>query len=77
MLTEEGSRVIENGIIITIVGGVITVASYLFGIIRAFYYPHTYNKKLKAALWLESAITGILKLIAANSMTMFHSKILH
>jgi len=54
VLTEEGSRVIENGIIITTVGGVITVASYLFGIIRAFYYPHTYNKKLKAALWLES-----------------------
>ena len=35
------------------IGGFTAATFYLFGIIRAFCYPHSYNKKLKAAIWPE------------------------
>ena len=54
MFTDEGLRTIENGMIMMTAGGITAAAFHLFGIIRAFYYPHAYNNKLKTALWTET-----------------------
>jgi len=54
ILSGDLPRMIEYGEILMKTGGIIAGAFYLIGIIRGFYYPHAYNKKLKTALWLES-----------------------
>ena len=54
LFTGEASQIIETGATVMKVGGIIAGAFYLFGIIRGFYYPYAYNKKLKAALWPDS-----------------------
>ena len=48
------SRMMEFGKTLMVAGGITAGVFYLFGIIRGFYYPHAYNKKLKTALLLES-----------------------
>jgi hypothetical protein len=54
ILSGDLSRMIEFGETLMKTGGIIAGVFYLFGIIRGFYYPHAYNKKLKTALGLES-----------------------
>jgi hypothetical protein len=51
MAFEKRLQMIINGGALTQAGCFILVPFYLFGIIRAFYYPNAYNKKLKTALW--------------------------
>jgi len=53
LFTKEGLQMIETGNDLMIAGGVMFAASWLFGVIRAFYYPNIYNKKLKTSLWPE------------------------
>jgi hypothetical protein len=37
-----------------------------FGLVRAFYYPHAYNKKLKTALWPEPGSLTVSVLTSVN-----------
>jgi hypothetical protein len=52
-------RMIEFGKTLMMAGGITAGAFYLLGIIRGFYYPHAYNKKLKTALGLETVSSHV------------------
>lgn len=69
LFNSEGQRMVKDGLALYFAGGVTFAASYLFGIIRAFYYPHAYNKTLKTALWPGRDSSTTVSIIPSLNIT--------
>ena len=59
LFTAEGQRAVNIGMYLMPIGGIIAAVSHMAGVIRAFTHLPAYNKKLRAALQLDTMTMSI------------------